>query len=64
MKAWLSLEGVHVVERNVDEDEGAYEELVALGFRSVPVTVIGGQAVRGFDPDRLREIIRGAAAGG
>lgn len=61
MKAWLSLEGVHIVERNVDEDDGAYEELVALGFRSVPVTVIGGHVVRGFDPDRLREAIRSAA---
>lgn len=61
MKAWLSLEGVHIVERNVEEDDGAYEELVALGFRSVPVTVIDGQVVRGFDPDRLREVIRGAA---
>lgn len=61
MKAWLSLEGVHVVERNVEEDDGAYRELLALGFRSVPVTVIAGRAVRGFDPDRLREAIRGAA---
>lgn len=61
MKAWLSLEGVYIVERNVEEDDGAYEELVALGFRSVPVTVIDGQVVRGFDPDRLREVIRGAA---
>jgi len=26
-------------------------ELMALGFRSVPVTVIGGQAIRGFKPN-------------
>ena len=38
---------------NVDEDDRAYDELIARGFRSVPVTVIGDRVVRGFDADGL-----------
>ena len=32
--------------RNVDEDLSAYDELVARGFRTVPVTIVGTQAFR------------------
>ena len=53
---------------NVDEDDRAYDELIARGFRSVPVTVFGlssrsGEAsggaraddrtLTGFDPAAL-----------
>jgi len=38
---------------NVDEEEAAYDALIARGFRTVPVTVIGDQALVGFDPDAL-----------
>jgi hypothetical protein len=38
---------------NVDEDERAYDELVAMSFRTVPVTIIAGHAIRGYDPDAL-----------
>ena len=39
--------------RVVDEDDAAYDELLALGYRSVPVTVIGTSIIKGFDPDAL-----------
>ena len=57
MKEFLSREGYSFVTRNVDDDSSAYDELVALGWRAVPVTVVGGAAVRGFDPVRLRELL-------
>jgi len=31
--------------------------LVRLGFRSTPVTIIDGEAVVGFDPGRLEELL-------
>ena len=43
--------------RNVDEDDSAYDELVARGFRSVPVTSFGERAVKGFDVDALNQAI-------
>ena len=62
MKAWLSHHGVAHEERNVDEDLDAYDALVALGFRTVPVTVIDGVGVAGFQPERLQELLAARAA--
>ena len=44
--------------RDVDEDDGAYDELMARGWRTVPVTFIGDRAVKGFDPVALREALQ------
>ena len=57
MKEFLSLEGMAFTAKNVDEDEQAYDELVARGFRSVPVTIVGDEAVKGFDPVALRRAL-------
>jgi glutaredoxin len=53
VKEFLSRERVPFTERNVEEDETAYDELIALGFRSVPVAVVGGRPVKGFDREAL-----------
>ena len=42
---------------NVDEDGQAYDDLIARGFRTVPVTVIGDRVVKGFDADALTAAI-------
>ena len=42
---------------NVDEDEGAYDELIARHWRSVPVAIIGDTAVKGYDPVALAAAI-------
>lgn len=39
--------------RNVDVDDAAYDDLVATGVRTVPLTVIDGRAVVGFVPAAL-----------
>ena len=57
MKEFLSRAGVPFTARNVDEDERAYDELIARGFSTVPVTVIGDRIVRGFDADALASAI-------
>jgi hypothetical protein len=49
VKACLSRAGVAFLERNVDEDDRAYDELIGLGFRTVPLTVIGSSCIKGFD---------------
>jgi len=43
--------------RNVDEDDTAYDELVARGYRTIPVAVFGDQAVKGFDVPALTAAI-------
>ena len=42
---------------NVDEDERAYDELVARGLRTVPVTIFGDRIVKGFDPEALARVV-------
>lgn len=53
MKEFLSQAGVPYTVRNVDEDLGAYDHLIALGFRTVPVTLVGDTAIVGFDAEAL-----------
>jgi glutaredoxin len=64
VKEFLSREGVTFTAKNVDQDEQAYSELVARGFRSIPVTIIGEQAIRGYDEQALRTALAGRREGG
>jgi hypothetical protein len=42
---------------NVDEDDRAYDELIARGFRTIPVTVFGELVVTGYDAAALTAVI-------
>ena len=57
MKELLSREGLPFTAHNVDEDERAYDELIARGFRTVPVTIFGDQIVKGYDVPALTAAI-------
>jgi glutaredoxin len=61
VKQLLSRLGVAFTARNVDEDDRAYDELLALGLRTVPVTLIGARAVKGYDEPAIRAALRDAA---
>ena len=53
MKEFLSRAGRTFELKNVDEDLDAYNDLIGRGFRAVPVTIIGGTAIKGFDEEAL-----------
>ena len=57
MKELLSREGVPFTAYNVDEDIRAYDALIARGWRSVPVTMIGERTLKGFNPVELAAAI-------
>ena len=57
MKEFLSQAGVPFTAYNVDEDEKAYDDLIARGWRTVPVTIIGDEMVKGFDAAALEKAI-------
>lgn len=57
MKEFLSRTGRPFTAKNIDEDDSAYRELVALGVMSVPVTVIGPRRIKGFNPKALTEAL-------
>jgi hypothetical protein len=45
------------VAKNIRADQTALQELVKLGFRATPVAVIDGEAVVGFDPEKLKKLL-------
>ena len=53
MKELLSREGVPFTAHNVDEDARAYDALIARGFRTVPVTLVGDRIIKGYDREAL-----------
>ncbi len=57
MKAWLSQRDVPFTDKNVREDAVALDELKQMGFNSVPVTLIGGERIVGFDQERLAKAL-------
>jgi len=58
VKEFLAERNVAFEERRVDEDPDAYAEFLKLRLgNSVPVTLIDGEAVVGFDRARLEQLI-------
>ena len=57
MKEFLSQAGVPFTAYNVDEDEKAYDDLIARGWRTIPVTILGDGVVKGFDVAALEKAI-------
>jgi hypothetical protein len=61
VKELLSHAGVPFITRNVELDLEAYRDLMARGFRSVPVTIVGDDpdavAVIGFDESKLKRAL-------
>ena len=63
VKEFLSREGHPFETKNIEEDDAAYDELMKLGARSIPVTMIENQMVTGFDQVRLRAALTAAGGG-
>lgn len=58
VKEFLTEKGVKFTERRVDEDPDAYGEFLRLKVgTTVPVTVVDGTAVVGFDRQRLQTLL-------
>jgi len=45
------------VDKDVRGDQEALKELLAMGYQSTPVTLIDGEAVVGFDQERIEELL-------
>ena len=56
-KEFLSQKGISCTDKNIREDKAAFEELVNMGHRATPVTIIDGEVVVGFDRGKLERLI-------
>ena len=61
VKEFLSRAGHTFVTKDIEQDPTAYDELVKLGFMVIPVTLVNGQAVKGFDEKALRQALAASA---
>lgn len=60
-KQYLDRLGVAYVEKDVEADKDAYEELMAKNggaFQGVPVTDIAGELVLGFDRAKIDTLVK------
>jgi hypothetical protein len=57
VKGFLSLRNVEYVEKNVSTDLDGRDELMAMGYDSTPVTVIGDRQLTGFDAVLMDEAL-------
>lgn len=56
-KQYLSGKGINYTEKNVQTDTEARKELLAMGYRGVPVIVVDGEEIVGFDKGRLDQLL-------
>ena len=56
-KVYLSRKGVPFTEHNVSTDAQGLKLLLALGYRSTPVTIIGDKRIVGYSPPQLEEAL-------
>lgn len=61
-KQYLDKLNIPYVEKDIEEDKDAYEELMSKagegGYQGVPVTDIAGTLVLGFDRRKIDELIK------
>ena len=61
-KQYLDKLNIPFVEKDIEEDKDAYEELMSkageAGYQGVPVTDIAGTLVLGFDRRKIDELIK------
>ena len=57
MKEFLHTKGVAFTERDVTQDDAAFDDVMRMGFAATPVTMIDGVAVVGFNTARLEQLL-------
>jgi glutaredoxin len=60
VKLYLSRKNIPFTERNVSLEEDARDDLMGMGLRSTPVTVIGDETVVGYSPPKLDAALKAA----
>ena len=56
-KMWLSDRNYEFTEYNVSENLEYADDLLRMGFRVTPVTVIGDDMIVGFSPQKLEKAL-------
>ena len=57
VKDFLNSKGINYIEKNISVDMEARKELMKMGHMGVPVTLIAGKEIVGFDKRELESLI-------
>lgn len=57
-KAFLTENGFEFLDKNVNSNPEARKELVDKGYRGVPVIIIDGVEIVGFDKDKISNLLK------
>ncbi|MHC0038039.1 glutaredoxin family protein [Pseudoneobacillus sp. C159] len=57
VKEMLTSEGIAYEVRDLLADPAHQEEVEKFGFMGIPVTAVGDQAVKGFNPSELNKLL-------
>ena len=57
-KRYLSEIGFKFTEKNVNTDSDARKELISKGYRGVPVFIIDGVDIVGFDKEKINQLLK------
>ncbi|MFR3072020.1 MAG: glutaredoxin family protein [Paeniclostridium sp.] len=57
LKNYLKANNIEYIEYNISKDQEARKNLIQLGYMSVPVTLIDGEHVLGFDRIRIDQLL-------
>lgn len=57
VKEYLSQKGVKYTERNIAVDVAAIYDLRKMGVMTLPLTLINGEAVTGFNQEKIDELL-------
>lgn len=56
-KEYLQEKGVSYEEKNISTDPAARKELMQKGYMGVPVIIVKGEEIVGFDKARLEQLL-------
>lgn len=57
VKEYLQEKGVDYTEKNIQTDKDARKELMGMGHMGVPVILIDGEEIVGFDKEKLDQLL-------
>ena len=60
VKVYLSRKGVEFDDFNVSTDRNALKNMISMGYRTTPITVIGDNKVVGYSPAKLDKALQAA----
>ena len=56
-KEFLKSNNIEYIERNISKNSVDRKALIGMGYMSIPVTIINGQHVLGFDLNRMKDLL-------